>query len=96
MMEGPAAKVDVKGEINLVERSYDQEVTVFPNVTGTLPLAIGVVASPVAGAAAWLAEKIFREPMGHITKVEYEVTGKWDNPVIRKIEPQFENDTNDP
>ncbi len=87
-MEGPAASVSVTGRIDLAEKRYDQRVKVVPNVTAPLPItfiAIGVVTNPVAGVAAWLAEKLIRKPVGTITQVTYNVTGSWDDPVIERV-----------
>lgn len=84
IMEGPAAAVQVTGLVNLYEKSYDQRVKVLPNVTSSLPLAIGVAATPLAGAAAWLAEKLLRDPVSDLAQANYRVTGSWQNP---KIEP---------
>lgn len=83
-MAGPAATVQVTGAVNLIEKSYDQRVKVLPNVTSSLPLAVGVAATPLAGAAAWLAEKILRDPVSDLAQANYRVTGSWQSP---KIEP---------
>lgn len=84
-MDGPAARVDATGRIGLSKRDYDQEVVVTPHVTSSLPLAIGVLASPAAGAAAWLAEKLISRQVGNIARIKYSVKGPWDNPVVELL-----------
>jgi uncharacterized protein YhdP len=85
IMEGPAAAVQVTGLVNLHEKSYDQRVKVLPNVTSSLPLAIGVAATPLAGAAAWLAEKLLRDPVSDLAQANYRVTGSWQHPKIESV-----------
>lgn len=84
-MEGPAAAVQVTGLVNLHEKSYDQRVKVLPNVTSSLPLAIGVAATPLAGAAVWLAEQLLRDPVSDLAQANYRVTGSWQNPKIESV-----------
>ena len=84
-MSGPPAEVMVTGRVGLGRRDYDQNVLVLPNITASLPLAIGIVANPAAGAAAWLAEKIIRKPVGQIARIKYKITGSWDAPKIERI-----------
>ena len=84
-MDGPAARIDVTGRIGLAKRDYDQRVTVTPHITSSLPLAIGVLASPAAGAAAWLAEKLIGKPLGAMARAKYSVTGSWDKPVVELL-----------
>ena len=85
---GPAAQIDIEGEIDLKRRTYDQKVKVVPNLTGSLPvlaIGVGVVATPIAGAAAFIAEKLLRKPVGKLTQVTYGVTGPWDNPTVQFV-----------
>lgn len=97
VMEGPAAVVQVSGSVNLVEKTYDHRVKVLPKVTSSLPLAVGVAATPLAGAAAWLAEKILRDPLSDLAQANYRVTGPWQSPLVERISretPQYEEDSN--
>lgn len=85
VMEGPAAVVQMNGSVNLVEKSYDHRVKVLPKVTSSLPLAVGVAATPLAGAAAWIAEKILRDPLSDFAQANYRVTGPWQSPLIERV-----------
>lgn len=84
-LRGPAAYIAIVGSLDLSEKTYDQRVKVIPNVSGNLPLVVGVLGTPVAGAAVWLAEKMFRKPIGDITQVNYRVTGPWSDPIVDRL-----------
>lgn len=87
-LTGPAAQIDIEGDIDLGRRTYDQKVKVVPNLTGSLPMiaiGAGVVATPIAGAAALIAEKLLRKPVGKLTQATYLVTGPWDNPAVQNV-----------
>lgn len=84
-LRGPAAYIAIVGSLDLSQKTYDQRVKVIPNVSGNLPLVVGVLGTPVAGAAVWLAEKMFRKPIGDITQVNYRVTGPWSEPKVDRL-----------
>jgi len=86
-VKGPAAEIRVQGEVNLAARTYNEHVTVMPNVTGAVPwAAVGVgVTNPAAGAAVWLAERLLRKPVSELTQANYRVTGSWNDPTVEKL-----------
>jgi len=85
IMRGPSANIFAEGIVDFHLKVYDQQITVIPHVTAPLPLAIGLVVSPVAGLAAWIAESVIRKPLSRFTKVSYKVEGPWDEPNVEKI-----------
>jgi uncharacterized protein (TIGR02099 family) len=86
VMNGPAAKVEASGMINLAARQYDQIVVVYPNVSSGLPVA-GVVAGGVGvGAAILLMERIFKPDIERMTKITYQVRGPWSEPEIHRLQ----------
>ncbi len=85
IMRGPSANVFADGVVDFALKEYDQRITVIPHVTAPLPLAIGLVISPVAGLAAWIAESVIRKPLSRFTKVSYKVEGPWAEPNVEKI-----------
>ncbi|MFQ5468816.1 MAG: YhdP family protein [Gammaproteobacteria bacterium] len=86
-MDGPAAQIDARGSIDLAAREYDQQVTVVPHVTSSLPVAGAVAGGVGLGAAILLVQKLFEPKIDEITKVQYSVTGPWDNPDIKQLAP---------
>jgi uncharacterized protein (TIGR02099 family) len=79
VMTGPAAEVNIKGETNLQKETQRLTVKVLPHVSDSLSLA-ALAGGPLAGAIAFLAQKILKDPLNKIASSEYEIVGTWDNP----------------
>ncbi|HAJ72797.1 MAG TPA: hypothetical protein DCO68_12050, partial [Methylophilaceae bacterium] len=75
----PAAETKIKGETNLTTETQNFKVKVIPHVTDSLSLA-ALAGGPIAGAAAFVAQKILKDPLNKIASTEYVITGTWDNP----------------
>ena len=84
-MEGPAARVDIAGRVGLAQQDYDQLVTVVPHVAESLPLIGALTAAPQVGAAILFVQKLFKPQIDVAAQNQYTITGKWDNPVIKKV-----------
>lgn len=79
-MTGPAAETEIKGETDLKAETQHLQVKVIPNISDSLSLA-ALAGGPLAGAAAWLAQKILKDPLNKIAQSEYTIVGTWDKPV---------------
>ena len=79
IMSGPAADVSIKGETNLQKETQHLYVKVLPHISDSLSLA-ALAGGPLAGAVAFLAQKILKDPLNNISSTEYEIIGTWDNP----------------
>lgn len=83
-IRGPAAKVALSGQVNLVAETQDLKVRVQPALGETI--AVGaMIANPVAGAVAWVAQKVFDDPLDQAFAYEYAVTGSWTEPKVEKL-----------
>lgn len=78
-MSGPAADVTIKGETNLQAETQHLYVTVLPHVSDSFSLA-ALAGGPLAGAVAFLAQKILKDPLNKVASSDYEIIGTWDNP----------------
>lgn len=78
-MTGPAAETRIKGETNLVTETQRLKVKVTPHVSDSLSLA-ALAGGPIAGAAAFVAQKILKDPFNKIASSEYIIIGTWDKP----------------
>jgi uncharacterized protein (TIGR02099 family) len=78
-MTGPAAETTIKGETNLKAETQRLKVKVTPHVSDSLSLA-ALAGGPIAGAAAFVAQKILKDPFNKIVSSEYIITGTWDKP----------------
>lgn len=85
ILNGPVAKIEIKGRIGLAKQDYDVDLYVTPYVTSSLPLVATVAGGPIAGAVTWLAGKIISPAVSHFTTYHYHVTGAWDNPNLEKL-----------
>ncbi|MFQ5642114.1 MAG: YhdP family protein [Thiogranum sp.] len=85
-IKGSSATIDVAGRTGLVARDYDQLVTVTPQVSSTLPIAGAIAGGPAVGAAVFLADKLVGDKFNRMTRIQYQVTGSWEDPVYRKLE----------
>ncbi len=84
-INGPAAKVRMKGNVNLNDETQNLRVRVQPALGETL--AVGaMLANPAVGAVAWLAQKVLRDPIDQAFAFEYNVTGKWEDPQVNKVD----------
>ncbi len=84
-IRGPAAKVTISGQADLAAETQNLKVRVQPALGETL--AVGaMLANPAAGAVAWAAQKILRDPLDQIFAYEYAVTGRWADPKVEKIQ----------
>ncbi|GAB4187788.1 MAG: hypothetical protein Tsb002_13430 [Wenzhouxiangellaceae bacterium] len=80
-----AAKITIQGRTDLVQREYDQIVSIRPGVGSTLPV-IGAIAGGPIGATAGLAlQGLLQEPLGGLAEVRYQVSGPWDDPQVTDL-----------
>lgn len=85
-MNGPAAKVRAAGRVGLIQRDYDQRVHVIPDLTASVPALTAIAAaSPQIGLATYVLGKIFQTQIDDAARVDYTITGSWDNPQIERI-----------
>lgn len=83
VMNGPSANVEMRGTINLDAKTQVLGVKIEPNVTDTLVAASGLAGGPAGFAGAWIASKFLKEQISAATpRVEYDVSGTWDKPII--------------
>ncbi|MES2580160.1 MAG: YhdP family protein [Pseudomonadota bacterium] len=91
-MTGPAAEASIKGETNLKTETQHLKVKVTPHISDSLSLA-ALVGGPIVGAAAFVAQKILKDPFNKIASSEYVIEGTWDNPIEVNAE---KDDTQNP
>lgn len=84
-LEGPAAKVAMQGQTNLVTETQDLKVKVLPTL-GDSVSAAAFLGGPVVGIAALVAQKLLKDPIAQIAAYEYSITGTWSDPKVVKIE----------
>ena len=78
-MQGPTAKVEIKGETDLTKETQHLYIKVKPYISDTLSLA-AFAGGPAVGAAAYIAQKILKDPLNKIAETQYEIVGTWSDP----------------
>ncbi len=82
---GPAARVILNGSVNLPNETQNLKVRVQPALGETVALGTVALISPTVGAVTWLAQKVFKDPLGQVFAFEYAVTGSWADPKVEKV-----------
>jgi uncharacterized protein (TIGR02099 family) len=85
-MRGSAADVEMSGEADLAHETQDLRVRILPSLSDSASLGVALV-NPVAGVAAVIAQRILKNPLGHLFAFDYTVTGSWGDPKVVKILP---------
>ena len=83
-MRGSAADVQMSGQADLAHETQDLKVRVVPSLGDTASTVVAI-ANPVAGAAALLAQRLLKDPLGRIFAFDYGVTGSWSDPKVAKL-----------
>lgn len=78
-MEGPAAKVVIKGETDLARETQNLHIKVTPSISDSLSVA-AFAGGPAVGVAAFVAQKLLSDPFNKLVAYEYDITGTWDDP----------------
>jgi uncharacterized protein YhdP len=81
-IDGPAAKVRIKGHADLGKETQDLQVKVSPPMDAATIGAL--IANPVAGLAVFLVQQLLDDPLGKLITFNYRITGTWSDPVVAK------------
>jgi len=85
LVNGPIAKVGIKGRIGLGAKDYNLVMEITPYVTSSIPVVATIVGGPIAGAAAWIGNKLLGGVVNQISSHLYRVNGTWADPNIEKV-----------
>ena len=85
-MRGPAANVVMSGDVNLAQETQKLRVKITPSLSDSVSVAGALIGGPVAGVAAYLAQKALKDPFDRFASYEYDVTGTWADPQVSKVE----------
>ncbi len=86
-MEGPAAKIRIRGRTGLIDRDYDQVMRITPRYRDVLNLALLLQSN-------WgllLLQNLFKKQIDQAAEIEYQISGSWDNPKIELLKAVDEN-----
>lgn len=84
-IQGPPALIIMSGEVDLARETQNLKVRIMPQVSDTVSIAGALVGGPIAGVAAFLAQKMLKDPLGQMISYEYSVTGTWLEPNVARV-----------
>ncbi len=85
-MRGVNAVVLMDGTVDLNEETQNLSVVVIPELNaGGASVVYGLAVNPVIGLGSFLAQFFLRSPLSQALTQEYQVTGPWKDPVIKKV-----------
>jgi uncharacterized protein YhdP len=83
---GVQASVFLEGSARIRDETQDLRVLVLPEVNaGLASLGYAALVNPAIGLGAFLAQYVLRDPVRRLLAYEYQITGKWDDPVVTPI-----------
>jgi uncharacterized protein (TIGR02099 family) len=82
-MRGSAAQVSMTGEVDLAKETENLRVRVIPSLGDSASTAIALL-NPLLVFPAAIAQKILKDPLGHIFAFDYAITGTWSDPKVAK------------
>ncbi len=80
-MQGPAARVELRGEVNMVAETQVLTARVLPALGDGLSLGATLL-NPAVGIAAFLAQKVLKNPLDQLLAFEYAISGTWADPTV--------------
>lgn len=83
---GPSAQVVMTGIVDLARETQSLFVRVSPHLSDSVSIAGALIGGPVAGVAAFLAQKLLKDPLDQIAGFDYGITGTWSDPQVAKLE----------
>ncbi|MBS0348410.1 MAG: TIGR02099 family protein [Proteobacteria bacterium] len=86
---GPAARVYMSGEADSVRETQNLRVKVQPTLSESIAVGSAIATTgaihPAIGLAAYLVQKVLRDPVEKLFSFEYGVTGSWSDPKVDKL-----------
>jgi uncharacterized protein YhdP len=74
----------MSGTVDLAHETQNLRVRITPQLTESVAVAGALVGGPIAGVAAYLAQKALRDPFGQAAAYEYDVAGTWSEPTVKR------------
>jgi uncharacterized protein YhdP len=84
-IDGSAAKVTMKGQVDLGHETQDLRVRILPTLGNSVSLIGALAISPITGIGTFIVNKILREPLDKLASFEYNVTGTWVDPDVVRV-----------
>jgi len=93
-MKGVTAAVLLEGRANLRDETQDLHVVVIPELNTTTMALVTTAINPVIGIGTFLAQALFKGPLTQAVTQEFEVSGSWSEPEVKRLNRRQEADPN--
>ncbi|HZX32203.1 MAG TPA: YhdP family protein [Rhodocyclaceae bacterium] len=84
-IDGPAARILMKGQVDIKNETQDMLVTVQPQMGNAVSVGALLMAHPAVGVGVAVAEKLLQNPLSKVFSYQYHVTGTWSDPKMEKV-----------
>ena len=85
-MRGTSSVVLMDGSVDLKDETQNVNVVVIPEMNaGAASVAYGLAVNPIIGLGSFLAQFLLKNPLSQAFTQEYQITGPWKDPAIKKI-----------
>lgn len=85
VIKGPSGEVFMRGSVDMKRETQDLRVTVQPEMGGVTAVGVAIAVNPAIGAAAYIAQNLLKNPLNKAFRLQYQVTGKWENPEVKRL-----------
>ena len=82
---GSSAKVSLSGQVDLDQETQNLSVIILPTVGNSVSLLSAFAAGPAVGLSVFIASKLLSNPLDKLVAFEYNVTGSWSDPKVKKV-----------
>ncbi|MCW5624863.1 MAG: hypothetical protein KIT73_09125 [Burkholderiales bacterium] len=85
LMVGPAARVAMKGSVDLGRETQDLDVRVAPSISDSVAVGTALL-NPAVGLATFLVGRVLDNPIDNMISFEYKISGSWSDPQVAKVQ----------
>ncbi len=85
LIDGAAAKVLMRGAVDLNQETQNLRVEILPSVGSGASILTAFAAGPVVGVSAFVIDKLLGNVLDKLVSFEYNMTGSWANPSFVKV-----------
>ncbi|MFA7624193.1 MAG: AsmA-like C-terminal region-containing protein, partial [Pusillimonas sp.] len=95
-VDGPVGRITLGGTVNLVDETLGLTAAVAPNLDMSGAALAGMVINPIVGVGAFLTQWLLKAPLSRAMTLNYQVTGKLDDPKLTEVSAQTKADEEKP
>jgi uncharacterized protein YhdP len=82
----PSLRMMARGEVDLVQRLQDQQVTILPGISHGFTAAATVLGGPAMGLFLLLAQELLDKPLDQVGQIAYRIQGPLDDPTVEPLQ----------